>query len=164
MPPPMEIGPPASVEAPTPARAGGRRGAAVVLILIGLASAVYNAWDLALLIEDLEIFDLAGVGWVGIALLAIDGVLIVSGLLQLIGGARILATRYAGGGLGMAGSVGTVLAWVAFLVVAVSADLLGGVSVPAWVMLLISVSGSVLAGGLLLVGREPLAPPGPEAA
>jgi hypothetical protein len=32
-------------------------------------------------------------------------------------------------------------------------------------MMLISVSGSVLAGGLLLVGREPLAPPGrPEAA
>jgi hypothetical protein len=58
-----------------------------------------------------------------------------------------------------------VLGWVAFLVLVVGRDLLAGVSVTAWVMMLISVSGSVLAGGLLLVGREPLAPPGrPEAA
>jgi hypothetical protein len=48
-----------------------------------------------------------------------------------------------------------VLGWVALLVLVVGRDLLAGVSVTAWVMMLTSVSGSVLAGGLLLVVRGP---------
>jgi hypothetical protein len=159
-PPPAAYAPVGS--APPPG-AGGLAAAAIALVLIGLASAAFNGWDLALLIEDLEVFDLAGIGWVGIALMVINGALIVSGLLQLIGGGRILARRSSGRGLGMAGSMGTILGWVAFLVLVLGKDLLAGVSVGAWVMMLISVSGSVLAGGLLLVGRGSKVP-GQEAA
>ncbi|MGH2654676.1 MAG: hypothetical protein ACRDHV_10060 [Actinomycetota bacterium] len=113
----------------------------------------YNGWDLWFLAEDLENFDRAGMGSVGSALLAIDGALIVFGLLQVAGGVGILAKRSRGPGLGLAGCAGAVLGWVAFLVLVVGRELLAGVSVTAWVMMLISVSGSVLAGGLLLVGR-----------
>jgi hypothetical protein len=161
VPPPASHAPP---EAAPPSGAGARTGAAVVLFLLGAASVAYNGWDLWFLAEDLEIFDRAGMGTVGSALLAIDGALIVSGLLQVAGGVGILAKRSRGRGLGLAGCAGAVLGWVAFLVLVVGRELLAGVSVTAWVMMLISVSGSVLAGGLLLVGREPLAPPGPEAA
>jgi hypothetical protein len=160
-PQPAAYAPPGAVP---PLGAGGIAAAAIVLLLVGAASVAYNSWDLALLSDDLEIFDRAGLRWVGSTLLAIDGALMVSGLLQLAGGVAILAKRSRGRWLGLVGSVGTVLGWVVFLVVVAGADLLAGVSVQAWVMLLISVSGSVLAGGLLLVGRGPLAPPGTAAA
>jgi hypothetical protein len=130
-------------------------GAAIVLLLVGAISVGYNGWDLSLLAGDVEIFDRAGLGWVASALLAIDGLLIASGLLQLGGGVGILLKRSKGRALGLLGSLGIVLGWIAFLVVAVSGDLLAGVSVPAWVMLLVSVSGSVLGGGLLLVSSSP---------
>lgn len=152
VPPPASYAPP---EAAPPPAAGGRTGAAIVLLLLGAASVAYNGWDLWLLAEDLDIFDRAGMGSVGSALLAIDGALIVSGLLQMAGGVGTLANRSRGRGLGLAGCVGAVLGWVAFLVLVVGRDLLAGVSVTAWVMMLTSVSGSVLAGGLLLVVRGP---------
>lgn len=129
--------------------------AAIVLLLVGVVSVAYNGWDLTLLAGGVEVFDRAGLGWVASALLAIDGLLIASGLLQLGGGVGILLKRSRGRVLGMLGSLGIVLGWVSFLVVAVSADLLAGVSVLAWVMLLVSLSGSVLGGGLLLVGPRP---------
>lgn len=151
VPPPGSYAPP---EAAPPPGAGGRMGAAIVLLLLGAGSVAYNAWDLWLLAEDLEIFDQARMGSVGSALLAIDGALIVSGLLQVAGGVGILGKRSRGRGLGLNGCLGAVLGWVAFLVLVVGRDLLAGVSVTAWVMMLISVSGSVLAGGLLLVGRR----------
>jgi hypothetical protein len=161
VPPPASYAPPET--APPPA-AGGWTSAAIVLLLLGAASVAYNGWDLWVLAEDLEIFDQAGMGSVGSALLAIDSALIVSGLLQVAGGVGILAKRSRGRGLGLAGCLGALLGWVAFLALVVGRDLLAGVSVTAWVMMLISVSGSVLAGGLLLVGRGPRAPSGPEAA
>ena len=156
MPPPAAYAPPGAAP---PQGAGGWAAAAIVLLLLGVASIASNGWDLALLAEDLEIFDRAGMGSVGSALLAIDGALIVSGLLQLTGGIGILAKRSWGRALGLAGSAGTVLVWVAFLALVIGRDLLAGVSLTAWVMLLISVSGSVLAGGLLLVGRGPAVRP-----
>jgi hypothetical protein len=152
VPPPASHAPP---EAAPPSGAGARTAAAVVLFLLGAASVAYNGWDLWFLAEDLEIFDRAGMGSVGSALLAIDGALVVSGLLQVAGGVGIPAKRSRGRGLGLAGCAGAVLGWVAFLVLVVGRDLLAGVSVTAWVMMLISVSGSVLAGGLLLVGGAP---------
>ena len=151
-PPPASYAPP---EVAPPVGAGGITAAAVVLLLVGLASVAYNGWDLILLAGDLEIFDLAGMRPIGSALLAIDAALIVSGLLQIGGGIGILAKRRVGGrGLGLAGCVGIVLGWVAFLVLVLGRDLLAGVSVTAWVLLLASTSGSVLAGGLLLAAPE----------
>lgn len=129
--------------------------AAIVLLLVGALSVGYNGWDLSLLAGDVENFDRAGLGWVASALLAIDGALIVSGLLQLVGAVGILLRRSGGRVLGLLGSLGVVLGWVAFLVVAVSEGLLAGVSMLAWVMLLVSLAGAVLGGGLLLVGRAP---------
>jgi hypothetical protein len=152
VPPPASYAPP---EAASPPGAGGRTSAAIVLLLLGVGSVAYNAWDLWLLAEDLEMFDQARMGSVGSALLAIDGALIVSGLLQAAGGVGILARRSRGRGLALAGCAGAILGWVAFLVLVVGRDLLAGVSVTAWAMMLMSVSGSVLAGGLLLVGGAP---------
>lgn len=157
-PPPSMYGPapapPPATYAPAgaapPAGAGARTAAAIVLLLIGLVSVAYNGWDLALLAEDQEVFELAGLGWVRSALLVIDGALIVSALLQVSGGVALLANRAVGRAFGLVGSAGTLLAWVAFLGVVVGGDLLAGVSVTAWVLLLVSTSGSVLAGGLLL--------------
>src|SRR5918996_1093123 len=113
VPPPSAHAPP---EAAPPPSAGASTAAAIVLILLGAASAAYNGWDLGLLAGDLAIFDRAGIGTVGSALVAIDLALV---------GAR---------------------------------DLMAGVSTGAWIMLLVSTSGSVLAAGLLLSapsrGRE----------
>lgn len=135
--------------------AGALTAAAIVLILIGLASAAYNGWDLTLVIGDLEILEQVGLGWLGMTLLVIDAVLILSGLLMLFGGIRLLATRRAGRGLGLAGAVGTVIGWVAFLGVAASQGFLSGINNVAWAMLVLSVAGSVLAGMLLLTGGRP---------
>ena len=146
-PPPAAHAPPGA--APRPG-AGAWTAAAIVLLLVGVASAAYNGWDLALLTEDLAIFDRAGIGSVGSALLAIDVGLVVSGLLQAAGAITILVRRSRDRVLGLAGCVGTLLAWVAFLALVVGRDLLAGVSVGAWIMLLVSTSGAVLAGGLLL--------------
>ncbi len=151
-PPPAAYAPPG--EAPPPG-AGGRTAAAIVLLLIGVISVAYNTWDLSLLAEDREVFELAGLGWVRSALLVIDGVLVVSALFQVTGGVALLAKRAMGRALGLVGSAGTLLGWVAFLGVVVGGDLLAGVSVTALVMLLGSTAGSVLAGGLLLAVSGP---------
>ena len=148
MPPPSAHVPP---EAAPPPSAGASTAAAIVLLLVGASSAAYNGWDLALLAEDLSIFDRAGIGTVGSALLAIDVGLVVSGLLLVAGGIGVLLKRPGSRILALAGCVGTLFAWVAFLAVVVGRDLMAGVSGGAWIMLLISTSGAVLAGGLLLI-------------
>ncbi len=155
VPPPSVHAPP---EAAPPPSAGASTAAAIVLILLGAASAAYNGWDLGLLAGDLAIFDRAGIGTVGSALVAIDIGLVVSGLLQFAGGIVILVKRSRDRVLALAGCVGTLFAWVAFLALVVARDLMAGVSTGAWIMLLVSTSGSVLAAGLLLSapsrGRE----------
>jgi hypothetical protein len=156
-PPPGTHAPPGAVP---PAGAGSWTAAAIVLLLVGVASAAYNGWDLALLAEDLAIFDRAGIGSVGSALLAIDVGLVVSGLLQAAGAITILVRRSRDRILALAGCVGTLFAWVAFLALVVGRDLLAGVSVGAWIMFLVSTSGAVLAGGLLLTGGRRRGRPG----
>jgi hypothetical protein len=128
--------------------------AAIVLLVVGVASVAYNGWDLFLLGDDLAVFDRAGIGSVGSALLAIDVGLVVFGLLQVAGAVLVPARRDRV--LALAGCVGTLLAWVAFVALVLGRDLMAGVSVGAWVMLLASTSGSVLAGGLLLTGASRL--------
>jgi hypothetical protein len=162
-PPPPPIGEgttptplPAAYAAPALApSAASLTTAAIVLTLVGLASAGYNGWDLTLVIGDLEILEQVGFGWLGNTLLAIDVVLILSGVLMLIAGIRLLATRQAGRGLGLAGVAGTLIGWAAFLGVAASEGFLSGINALAWAMLVISVAGSVVAGILLLTGGRP---------
>jgi hypothetical protein len=147
VPPPATLAPPGARPSPG---AGGLVAAGVVLVLLGAASVAYNGWDLVLLAEDLAIFDRAGIGSVGSALLAIDVGLIVSGLLQSIGGVQVITKRGRERLLALAGCVGTLFAWAAFLALVIGRDLMAGVSTGAWIMLLVSTSGSVLATGLLL--------------
>ncbi|MGH2674006.1 MAG: FHA domain-containing protein [Actinomycetota bacterium] len=156
---PSAYGPPPAPAYPPPpggfaARPGGVVAAGIILILVGLGSMGYNGWDLTLLIGDLELLRQIGFGWLGTTLLVIDIVLIVSGLLQLIGGIQVMSGRPAGRTLGLIGCVGIVAGWAVFLGVALSQGL--SLNALAWAALVLSVAGSILAGAMLLTAGRSL--------
>jgi hypothetical protein len=137
--------------AATGARAGAITAAAILLILIGLASLAYNGYDVVLLFGDLEFFQSVGFGRLAMTAIVIDIALIISALLQLIGGIRLLGLSRAGRALGLIGCAGVVAGWVAFLVLVTVEGL--SVTTLAWAALVISVVGSVVAGVLLSSSR-----------
>jgi len=154
-PAPTYAPPPAAPAYPSPpgvaatgARAGAITAAAILLILIGLASLAYNGYDVVLLFGDLEFFQSVGFGGLAITAIVIDIALIISALLQLTGGIRLLGLSRAGRALSLIGCAGVVAGWVAFLVLVTVEGL--SVTTLAWAALVISVVGSVVAGVLLL--------------
>lgn len=142
--------------AATGARAGAITAAAILLILIGLASLAYNGYDVVLLFGDLEFFQSVGFGGLAMTAIVIDIALIISALLQLTGGIRLLGLSRAGRALGLIGCAGVVAGWVAFLVLVTVEGL--SVTTLAWAALVISVAGSVVAGVLLLSSSRAFPP------
>jgi hypothetical protein len=155
-------GPPAADGAPGGAGAGSGAvtGAGVLLLIVGIGTLLYNAWDLVLLIQDVDLASEFGLGGLLWTLIAIDALLVIFAALQIIGGIRSLAP---GGGrrtLGVVGSAGVIGAWMANLVVVLVRGL--SLNALAWIVLTFSVVGSAVALILLLAaGRQAARQPGP---
>lgn len=153
-PTPPAYGPAPPAYAPTPgAPAYGVRptaitAAAIILILIGVGSIAYNGYDLVLLFGDLDLLQSFGLGWLGVTAIIIDLVIIASGVLQLIGGIRVLGLSPTGRTMGIIGSAGVAVGWIGFLALVLSQGLT--VSTLAWAALVASVAGSAVAAILLL--------------
>jgi hypothetical protein len=138
------------------ARPGSVVAAAIVLILIGLGSIIYNGYDMFLLFGDLELLRQIGRSGLGIILIVLDAVIIIGGVLMLIGGIRLFGLSRAGRTLGLVGCGLVIVGWLGFLVVAMSEGLT--LNALAWSALVLSVAGAVLAGALLLAAGRAFAP------
>jgi pSer/pThr/pTyr-binding forkhead associated (FHA) protein len=130
--------------------------AAIILIIVGLGSIAYNGYDVVQLFGDLEILQTFGLGGLVIGIIIIDIIIIVSAVLLLVGGIRVFGLSRAGRTMGIIGCVGVVVGWIAFVVWALSQQL--SVTTLAWVAMLLSVAGSVVALILLLGASRSFAP------
>jgi hypothetical protein len=121
--------------------------AGIVLLIVGIGTLLYNGWDVILLFGDLEAAQAFGVGDVVIILIAIDVVLLIGALLQVVGGIRTLAISRAGRTLGIVGCALVIAGWLAFFLYASIQGL--SLQGTAWVALVLSVAGSVAALAML---------------
>jgi hypothetical protein len=97
--------------------------------------------------HGLEAAQAFGVGDVVIILIAIDVVLLIGALLQVVGGIRTLAISRAGRTLGIVGCALVIAGWLAFFLYASIQGL--SLQGTAWVALVLSVAGSVAALAML---------------
>jgi hypothetical protein len=153
-------GPPAADGAPEGggAGSGALTVAGIFLLIVGIGTLLYNAWDLILLIQDLDLAGQFGLGGLLWTLIVIDAFLVVFATLQIVGGIRTLGPSRAGRALGIIGSAGVIAAWLGNLVVVFVRGL--SLNELAWIVLALSVVGSAVALFLLLVAggqstREP---------
>lgn len=168
-PPPAEpsvYGPPppppaAGYAAPAAAYGAGAKpsvvvAAGIILLIVGIGTLLYNGWDVILLFGDLEAAQAFGVGDVVVILIAIDIILLIGALLQIVGGIRTLAMSRAGRTLGIVGSALVIVGWLAFFIYAS----IQGLSFrgTAWVALVLSVAGSAAALAMLFASSRHFAP------
>jgi hypothetical protein len=150
--------PPAGYAAPAAAYGAGAKpavivAAGIILLFVGIGTLLYNGWDLILLFGDLEAAQTFGFGDVVIILIAIDIVLLIGALLQVVGGIRTLAVSLAGRTLGIVGSALVIAGWLAFFIYASIQGL--SLQDTAWVALGLSVAGSAAALAMVIsAGRH----------
>lgn len=155
-PPPAPIGSGAQPGSPvygmprvaTGARPGAVTAAAIVLLTLGIAGVLYNAWDLLLLFGDLDLANAFGFGGRLLTLIVIDIGLLIAGVLQVVAGIRLFALSRTGRILGIVGSFSVAALWLVSLVLILSWGFV--LQAHAWVALAVSVAGSLVAAILLL--------------
>jgi hypothetical protein len=151
-PPPSPAPPPGTPFAPAvaarPTRSGLAVTAAIILLVVGLAGVIYNAWDLVVLAGDLGLAQKVGVADRFLILITIDVGHIVAGLLQVIAGVQVLAARRVARIVGLVASFTVVALWVVSLLLVMGWDFT--LRPHAWAVLFLSVVGSLVAAILLL--------------
>jgi hypothetical protein len=122
--------------------------AAIILLVVGIGGAIYNAWDLVLLVGDLGLARELGLGGRFFVLIAIDVGLVVAGVVQIVAGVRLFSASRAARTLGVAASFAVIALWVASLLLITAWEL---TLLPhAWAVLVVSSAGSLLAAIFLL--------------
>jgi pSer/pThr/pTyr-binding forkhead associated (FHA) protein len=146
---------PATYGRPTGRRPGSVSAAGILLLLAGILTLLWTAYDVFLLFGDLESAQAFGFSDLVYILLGLDALALVGAILEITGGIRVFSLK--GRGMGITGAVLVLLSWAAAIVYIV----LQGFSVTglAWLALFVTAGLSLAALITLLAAGRAFAGP-----